>query len=73
MGVMGSVPATYGVPLGSSGPAAAIWCWCKMSSNPSPPQPLIGPQTTRLDDLTESSHWNIHVPYHRSFSRRALL
>ena len=29
MGVLGSVPATYSVPLSSAGPAAAIWCWCK--------------------------------------------
>ena len=29
MGVLGSVPATYAVPLSSAGPAAPIWCWCK--------------------------------------------
>ncbi|ODM19073.1 hypothetical protein SI65_05690 [Aspergillus cristatus] len=27
LGVLGSVPATFGAPLASGGPATAVWCW----------------------------------------------
>lgn len=27
LGVLGSVPATFNVPISSGGPAAAVWCW----------------------------------------------
>ncbi|KAJ5582278.1 Amino acid/polyamine transporter I [Penicillium sp. DV-2018c] len=27
LGVLGSVPATFGAPLATGGPAAAVWCW----------------------------------------------
>ncbi|KAL4980681.1 amino acid/polyamine transporter I [Aspergillus desertorum] len=27
LGVLGSVPATFGAPLAAGGPATAIWCW----------------------------------------------
>ncbi|EON67913.1 hypothetical protein W97_07410 [Coniosporium apollinis CBS 100218] len=27
LGVLGSVPATFGAPIGSGGPATAVWCW----------------------------------------------
>lgn len=27
LGVLGSQPATYGVPLGVGGPATAVWAW----------------------------------------------
>ncbi|OJD24882.1 hypothetical protein ACJ73_03755 [Blastomyces percursus] len=28
LGVLGSVPATFGPPLAAGGPATAVWCWC---------------------------------------------
>ncbi|SPB49430.1 unnamed protein product [Aspergillus niger] len=27
LGILGSVPATFGAPLSAGGPATAIWCW----------------------------------------------
>lgn len=27
LGILGSVPATFGAPLGAGGPATAVWCW----------------------------------------------
>ena len=27
LGVLGSVPATFGSPLGIGGPAATVWAW----------------------------------------------
>ncbi|KAJ6083398.1 hypothetical protein N7467_007533 [Penicillium canescens] len=27
LGVLGSVPATFGAPLSAGGPATAVWCW----------------------------------------------
>lgn len=27
LGVLGSVPATFGAPLAAGGPATAVWCW----------------------------------------------
>lgn len=27
LGVLGSVPATFDVPIKSGGPATAVWCW----------------------------------------------
>lgn len=27
LGVLGSVPATFGPPLSAGGPATAVWCW----------------------------------------------
>ncbi|WEW60484.1 polyamine transporter tpo5 [Emydomyces testavorans] len=27
LGVLGSVPATFGPPLAAGGPATAVWCW----------------------------------------------
>lgn len=27
LGVLGSVPATFGFPLAAGGPATAVWCW----------------------------------------------
>jgi hypothetical protein len=27
MGVLGSVPATYAIPLTAGGPATAVWTW----------------------------------------------
>lgn len=27
LGVLGSVPATFGSPLAAGGPATAVWCW----------------------------------------------
>lgn len=27
LGVLGSVPATFGSPLSAGGPATAVWCW----------------------------------------------
>ncbi|KAI9037646.1 amino acid permease [Aspergillus affinis] len=27
LGILGSVPATFGAPLAAGGPAAAVWCW----------------------------------------------
>lgn len=27
LGVLGSVPATFTVPITSGGPATAVWCW----------------------------------------------
>lgn len=27
LGVLGSVPATFNIPVASGGPATAVWCW----------------------------------------------
>lgn len=27
LGVLGSVPATFGSPIMAGGPATAVWCW----------------------------------------------
>lgn len=27
LGVLGSVPATFGIPIMAGGPATAVWCW----------------------------------------------
>src|SRR4051812_35262195 len=46
LGVLGSMPATFGVPLSLGGPAAAVWAWlvgslmasCISASGKMPPQ-----------------------------------